>query len=51
MRMKFNQRSLKERFEGGNVREDGKIIKSDREVIGLMQYNKFVWLEKGCNGL
>jgi hypothetical protein len=47
--MKFSWRSLKGRFEGGNIREYGRIIKSDREVIGLMQYNKFVWLEMGCN--
>jgi hypothetical protein len=30
------------------------IIKIDRDVIGLMQYNKFVWLKWvviGCNKL
>jgi hypothetical protein len=49
MRRKFRWGSLNGRFERGNVTEDGRIIKSDREVLGLMLYNKFFWLEMGCN--
>jgi len=40
---------LKGRFDLGNVREDRRIIKSDRKVIGLMLYNKIVLLEMCCN--
>jgi hypothetical protein len=49
MRTKFRWGSLKGRFELGNVRDDGRIIKSDGEVLGVMLYNKFVWLKMGCN--